>query len=775
MKIRNFKIVTILVFGLVIAGYYSASYVKAQSMIFLATPTNIVVNPISTSSVTISWDGTTNPLDTDYGIFVVSNDTSTPDSMLIQVTGTSTQLTNLSPNTDYKNLIIGTLIFGSLSNTTTIPNFHTLTNTPPITSPISLTTTASTTNSITLQWDTNNSAIGTAYQISGADFTTTTATSTGTATMTTTINNLSTPDTQYIFNVQSQNIDRTLNSAITTSDYTKAANPINLIASNITTSSLTLSWNANGNPSSTLYNISDTSSSLGVANTTTFDISSLSPSTTYTFNVLSYNKQSDKNPNSPTSITTSTISADNQNNNVGGSSGSGNPPPIVNTKITDDQINTAVDKLIAFLKNNQNSDGSISDSSTSDWSAMAFASKGIYAADVKNGASSLYDFIYNYNINLLETKENGGLEDNNCTAYSRHILAMLASGVSKNDNKITTLKTKLDACAKNNKFGLDGINDDVFGSIALISIGETISSPAVTTALNGIKSDQQADGSFTWSGWPGADITGAAINALKYAQNNGAVVDKNIFTKAEQYLKTQQHTDGAWGCYDYNNGCIDSDVLTTSWALMGINSLGETQTDWFNATGTNPWYILKTLDNDHFTPSWGGIDWFGTKHAVPAFLGKSWPIILTPRVISTIGMSGGNYSPTPTPTTINTSTTTTTTLSEATSTALANNTTPSTTEITTTTIVAVEKTPLYITKKLVVAIKKADENNKQNTTTTQTSLSTGTTSTNKNQIVDELPLDTSTKRNMKKLLAISGGGTLVVGFWLARKLIKKVI
>ncbi|MEK7189532.1 MAG: hypothetical protein AAB666_00955, partial [Patescibacteria group bacterium] len=112
------------------------------------------------------------------------------------------------------------------------------------------------------------------------------------------------------------------------------------------------------------------------------------------------------------------------------------------------------------------------------------------------------------------------------------------------------------------------------------------------------------------------------------AKNKGAIIDKYIFTKARAYLKSQQLSDGGWGFGT-------SDVLTTGWAMMGINSLDEGQTDWTNSQNKNPWSILtEQLSSDGYYESvWapGTVDWFGTKHAVPALLGKSWPIILTPK------------------------------------------------------------------------------------------------------------------------------------------------
>lgn len=89
--------------------------------------------------------------------------------------------------------------------------------------------------------------------------------------------------------------------------------------------------------------------------------------------------------------------------------------------------------------------------------------------------------------------------------------------------------------------------------------------------------------------------------------------------------------------------------------MMGINALGENQNDWFNSVGKNPWHVMTgslvegTNSDGYYTSSFSadGIDWFGTKHAVPALLGKSWPIILTDssltETVPVPNVGGGNF------------------------------------------------------------------------------------------------------------------------------------
>ena len=320
---------------------------------------------------------------------------------------------------------------------------------------------------------------------------------------------------------------------------------------------------------------------------------------------------------------TSTPPQDNPPNNSGGGGGGGNnnDQPPTNPIISDPDIKSTVDKILAYLKSQQDTTGKIIDGGITDWAIMAFASAGVYSDEVKKDGASLLDYAQNYNFSDAS-------DLNLCAAYPRHILALLAGGIDKTNAKITGLKNKINSqCINEAAYGQNGINDDIFGLFALLATDEDITTTSIQNIITAIKSDQTAAGAFTWAGWPGADITGGAVNALKYAETKGASIEQEIYSKAKNYLKTNQLNDGGWG-YGV------SDALTTGWALMGIDALGETQVDWLTST-TTPWHVLVNQLNDtgYYESAWapGTVDWFATKHAVPALMGKSWPIVLTPK------------------------------------------------------------------------------------------------------------------------------------------------
>lgn len=315
-----------------------------------------------------------------------------------------------------------------------------------------------------------------------------------------------------------------------------------------------------------------------------------------------------------------------------GSNGGTGSLPSVSSAIIQEKTKA----ILNFLKSQQSEDGKIIDGGITDWAIMSFGVDNQYAEDIKKSSVSLLDFAKAYNFTDAS-------ELNLCAGYPRHVLALLASGVSSADILIQSLidKIKSSECYNNHQFGQNGINDDVFALPALLSADILPSEPIIADLVAAVVTDQTADGAFTWAGYPSPDITGAAINALSYARIKGMAIDEAIFTKAKNYLKAQQLSDGGWGF-----GAAD--VLTTSWAMMGINSLGQGQIEWSTSQNKNPWSVLvEQLKSDgYYESAWapGTIDWFGTKHAVPALLGKFWPVIQSPKpqpLVQPIGGVGG--------------------------------------------------------------------------------------------------------------------------------------
>lgn len=362
-------------------------------------------------------------------------------------------------------------------------------------------------------------------------------------------------------------------------------------------------------------------------------------------------------PNSP-AISVQILSAasgdgnqDGNNNTGGGNSGGGGGSGSSQEQYlaTNAEINGTVEKILNYLKSEQGNDGKIIDGGITDWIIMSFGANGQYADDITTDDTSLLDFAQNYRFTDPS-------EINLCASYPRHIMALLAAGVAKNNTQIENLKTKIigQECYKENLYGgQNGINDDIFALVTLLALEYDKTENIISDMVATILADQTQDGAFTWAGSAGADITGGAVNALKYAQSKGININQEVFNKAKNYLKQNQLSDGGWG---FNS----SDVLTTSWAIMGINALGETQQNWISNEGYTPWSPLVSNLNDegYYELVSGAIDPFAMKHAVPALLGSSWPVILSSRTQNNINpgnavgspQSGDITNPTPTST-----------------------------------------------------------------------------------------------------------------------------
>jgi len=311
-------------------------------------------------------------------------------------------------------------------------------------------------------------------------------------------------------------------------------------------------------------------------------------------------------PSVTITITTTTPTSTENNIIENPTSGGGSSNSTIDHSPTQIQITEAVNKILNYFKTQQNEDGSILDGGTSDWVAMSFGANGQYAKDIKNSISdnSLYDYIYNYNFTDPS-------EMNLCAAYPRHILALLASGVTKTDNKIVDLKNKItnENCYQNSLYGQTGINDDIFALIVLQNFGFDEGDEEVSKTIDFIISKQSGSGS-----WEGIDLTAAAIQALVEFDDYDEV--SSAVSKAENFIKNRQNPNGGW-----------SNVYSTAWAMMAMSALSHDFDDWRG----NPLEYLGELQNED-----GGLlkndsennRIWSTSYSIASASGKTWIEIL---------------------------------------------------------------------------------------------------------------------------------------------------
>ncbi|HBW73978.1 MAG TPA: hypothetical protein DEF59_01815 [Candidatus Magasanikbacteria bacterium] len=313
-----------------------------------------------------------------------------------------------------------------------------------------------------------------------------------------------------------------------------------------------------------------------------------------------------------TSTATSTPSG---SHDSGGVSGGGGGVQQISSVILEEKIKTILD----FFTSRQSADGKVVDAGTTDWVIMSFAAHNSYASDIAHTSSSLLQFIQN------DTSLNN--EANVCAAYARRVLALRAGGILADDASVAPRVVFLTAhCGAEGDKNLPEINDDIFVALALHAAGVE-GSDAVMRGLNDaiLRAQDTTTGAFIAWGSPAPDMTGAAINALEAL--GGGEADNLAIMRAKQYLHVTQLSDGGWNAWG-----TSADYITTAWVMMGINAVGEGQSQWSTVSGKTPWHVMteKLNAKGYYESPWDseGIDWFGTKHAVPALLGKSWPIVL---------------------------------------------------------------------------------------------------------------------------------------------------
>ncbi|HSX19350.1 MAG TPA: prenyltransferase/squalene oxidase repeat-containing protein [Candidatus Saccharimonadales bacterium] len=312
------------------------------------------------------------------------------------------------------------------------------------------------------------------------------------------------------------------------------------------------------------------------------------------------------------------------------------------------KADTVTDNAINYLKSKQDSTGRINTgfSAPSQWSTIAITAAGIDVSTVKNPSTSLKDF-------LLTDIPSGG----SATDWENRILAIVAIGGDPTNFGGTNYVSNLQGFYTGGQIGdTCGLNDDIFGLLALIASGSTADNSIKQNDLSYLISKQDAtDGGFSFSA-PGcsyygtsADITSAAIQALQAAKDNGmstSGLDDSI-TKAKAYILANQDSDGGFGYY----GTSDTD--TTGWVLMALNVLGMNSSQ--QATSAKNYLISQQSQQD------GGITAYDygsstyvsnattTAQAVIGLLGKSWILKIYTPSASTSPAPSVSPSPSPSP------------------------------------------------------------------------------------------------------------------------------
>jgi len=279
------------------------------------------------------------------------------------------------------------------------------------------------------------------------------------------------------------------------------------------------------------------------------------------------------------------------------------PSPTVINEVSREQREQAAQRALTYLRENQDTDGTIGGTVVSGWTAMAFRAAGQKASNVSLGGATLWDGLLKASLTRV-------------TDIERQIMAIRAAGGDPRSWQERNLVQDLKAHFKQGQFGEEAlINDDIFGVLALLAADESIAATELRQGVNNIISWQEEKGS-----WGNIDLAAAAIQALREYEARGGDINVRLATeKARDYLKDQQD----------NTGGFSSNSASTAWGIQAILSLGEDPNDWSTSLNKTPWHAILDYQKDN-----GGISWklsdqestFMTAYAVPALLGVPWPI-----------------------------------------------------------------------------------------------------------------------------------------------------
>jgi len=248
-------------------------------------PTDLTASNITNTSVELSWTASTD------NIGVVAYDIYQGNTVVTTVTGTSATISGLTANTSYQFSIKAKDAAGNESEASNTVNMTTTggEDTEAPTAPTGLTASDITDTSVLLSWNASSDNVGvTGYDIYQGNTVVTTVTGTSA-----TISGL-TANTSYQFSIKAKDAagneseaSNTVNMTTTGGEDTEAPTaPTGLTASDITDTSVLLSWNASSdNIGVTGYDIYQDSTVITTITGTSATISELTPNTSYMFSI----------------------------------------------------------------------------------------------------------------------------------------------------------------------------------------------------------------------------------------------------------------------------------------------------------------------------------------------------------------------------------------------------------------------------------------------------------------------------------------------------------
>jgi len=218
----------------------------------------------------------------------------------------------------------------------------------------------------------------------------------------------------------------------------------------------------------------------------------------------------------------------------------------------------------------------------------------------------------------------------NAIDYEAPILAITALGQNPRTFGATDYIAALKSYYSDGQIGdASTINDDIFGTLALVSAGESLDDAVIVDSKNFIISHQNSDGGWGFSIMANSDtnMTASAILALLSAGTDSS--DSHI-QSALSFLQASQNDDGGFPYYS-NSGSDSSSTAWVIWALNGLNispgglvKSGHTPVSYLESNQSDQGYFKYQPDSSE--DSFSAIT---TAYAVIALQGKKLPLNIT--------------------------------------------------------------------------------------------------------------------------------------------------
>jgi hypothetical protein len=281
---------------------------------------------------------------------------------------------------------------------------------------------------------------------------------------------------------------------------------------------------------------------------------------------------------------------------------------------TDPEVAGALD----YLRAQQDTDGSISDFSTSAWVVMAIAAAGEDPHDWKVGGNpSIVDYL----------ASNAG-SATSVTDYARMLLAIAAANEDPASFGGMDFVSLLESAHDGTQIG-DGslLNDDFWGVLGLIAAGRSPTSEVIANSVAFILSNQNTDGGWSWGVGQESDVddTAAAIMTLIAG---GESQSSSVITDALAYIKSAQMANGGFESWGTTNSATDA------WGIDSIVAGGDdpASADWTSGDGYSPVDDLLSLQNEDGSFNWQSGEASNktlmTAYAIPALLGEPYPAVV---------------------------------------------------------------------------------------------------------------------------------------------------